>query len=175
MRNRIPKTFFVTQGSGDSDNQVHAGSYHIALHEAGISDYNIMTYSSVLPACAEKVDRKEAKYPAFGSELMTIMSCAHGEKGDLISAGVVYAWMTEKRTGKRVGGLVCEVSGKMTHDALMIELRRSILELHERTYSQYHLGTLNSITRSHRVQKKYGTALVALCFTSFVHPLNPFK
>ena len=30
----------------------HAGSYHMALYDAGISDFNIMTYSSVIPATA---------------------------------------------------------------------------------------------------------------------------
>ena len=39
--NLIPHTFFVTKGSGESDLELHAGSYHMALHDAGISDFNI--------------------------------------------------------------------------------------------------------------------------------------
>jgi hypothetical protein len=33
---RIPKDYFETSGKGESDIAVHAGSYHLALKEAGI-------------------------------------------------------------------------------------------------------------------------------------------
>ena len=39
--NLIPNTFFITKGSGESDLEKHAGSYHMALYDAGISDFNI--------------------------------------------------------------------------------------------------------------------------------------
>ena len=37
LANRIPKDFFITSGIGESDLAIHAGSYHLALREAGIS------------------------------------------------------------------------------------------------------------------------------------------
>ena len=40
--NLIPNTFFIAKGSGDSDLEKHAGSYHMALFDAGISDFNII-------------------------------------------------------------------------------------------------------------------------------------
>ena len=49
---RIPKDFFITKGVGESDITVHAGSYHLALRQAGIEMCNIMTYSSILPGVA---------------------------------------------------------------------------------------------------------------------------
>ena len=49
IRNIIHNTYLVTKGSGESDLELHAGSYHMALYDAGISDYTIMTYSSLLP------------------------------------------------------------------------------------------------------------------------------
>ena len=39
--NLIPNTFFITKGSGESDLEKHAGSYHMALYDAGISDFSI--------------------------------------------------------------------------------------------------------------------------------------
>ena len=45
--NRIPKDYFITKGTGQSDLTVHAGSYHLALKEAGVEMCNIMTYSSI--------------------------------------------------------------------------------------------------------------------------------
>ena len=41
--NRIPKDYFVTKGHGESDITVHAGSYHLALKQANIETFNIMT------------------------------------------------------------------------------------------------------------------------------------
>ena len=40
---RIPKDYFVTSGVGECDITVHAGSFHLALRDAGIERYNIMT------------------------------------------------------------------------------------------------------------------------------------
>ena len=71
--NLIPHTFFVTKGSGESDLELHAGSYHMALHDAGISDFNIMVYSSVLPATAHIASMDEIDLPPFGSEMKTIL------------------------------------------------------------------------------------------------------
>ena len=71
--NLIPNTFFITKGSGESDLEKHAGSYHMALYDAGISDFNIMTYSSVIPATAHLATMDELDLPPFGSEMKTIM------------------------------------------------------------------------------------------------------
>ena len=69
--NLIPNTFFITKGSGESDLEKHAGSYHMALYDAGISDFNIMTYSSVIPATAHLATMDELDLPPFGSEMKT--------------------------------------------------------------------------------------------------------
>lgn len=63
VANLIPNTFFITKGSGESDLELHAGSYHMALYDAGISDFNIMTYSSVLPATAKLVTMDDIDLP----------------------------------------------------------------------------------------------------------------
>ena len=55
--NRIPKDYFITSGIGQSDIAVHAGSYHLALKDAGIEMANIMTYSSILPGMATEITR----------------------------------------------------------------------------------------------------------------------
>lgn len=67
--NLIPNTFFITKGSGESDLEVHAGSYHMALYDAGISDFNIMVYSSVLPATARLVSIDEIDLPHLARSL----------------------------------------------------------------------------------------------------------
>ena len=37
--NRVPQDYFETKGVGESDITIHAGSYHLALKEAGIESY----------------------------------------------------------------------------------------------------------------------------------------
>ena len=66
--NLIPNTFFTTKGSGESDLELHAGSYHMALYDAGIADYNIMTYSSVLPATAHLASMDEVDMPPLAAK-----------------------------------------------------------------------------------------------------------
>ena len=151
--NLIPNTFFITKGSGESDLEKHAGSYHMALYDAGISDFNIMTYSSVIPATAHLATMDELDLPPFGSEMKTIMAVSHGYQDEFVSAGVVYAWMyKDENFDEKVGGLVCEVSG-----------RYRIEELES-------LGELNFITEGITIEKRYGTALAALCFVDFLQP-----
>jgi arginine decarboxylase len=166
VKNRIPHEFFETKGIGESALEQHAGSYHMALYSAGIADYNIMTYSSVLPKDAELVDIDRVNEIPFGSELMTIMAVCHKEESALCSAGIVYAWMYDD-SGEQVAGLVCEVSGGYPEDELTYRLEQVILELHMATYSHWKLGELRFIINSFIPQKRYGTALAALCFVSF--------
>ena len=113
--NLIPNTFFITKGSGESDLEKHAGSYHMALYDAGISDFNIMTYSSVIPATAHLATMDELDLPPFGSEMKTIMAVSHGYQDEFVSAGVVYAWMykDENFDGKDIrNGIVAIISIK---------------------------------------------------------------
>lgn len=79
ISNLTPNAFFVTKGSGESDLELHAGSYHMALYDAGINDYNIMVYSSILPKTAHLVTMDDIDLPPFGSELKTIMSVSDGD------------------------------------------------------------------------------------------------
>jgi len=166
--NIIPETFFVAKGSGDSDLEKHAGSYHMALHDAGIADFNIMTYSSVMPGTARLVSIDEVDLPPFGSELKTIMAVSHGFQDEFVSAGIVYAWMyRDENFDDKVGGLVCEVSGRYRIEELEARLIRVINDLHLRTYHKFYLGELNFVTEGITIEKRYGTAIAGLCFVDF--------
>ena len=158
--NLIPHTFFITKGSGESDLELHAGSYHMALHDAGISDFNIMVYSSVLPATAHIASMDEIDLPPFGSELKTILAVSHGQQDEF----------ADENFDKKVGGLVCEVSGRYRIEELEARLIRVINDLHQKTYAHYYLGELNFVTEGITIEKRYGTALAGLCFVDFQLP-----
>jgi arginine decarboxylase len=168
--NRIPKDYFVTTGIGESDIAVHAGSYHLALKAAGIEMANIMTYSSILPGMATEIAKPSEI--THGEVMESIMAVANGKRGERLSAGIIYGWLTERKTGQRYGGLVCEHNGNYTEEELERLLRLSINELYINGFEEnYQLGGFNLIKRSFVPLKTYGTALVALCFTSYFYPI----
>ena len=168
--NRIPWQYFETSGTGESDIAIHAGSYHLALRSANIERYNIMTYSSILPGIAKKTEP-----PAMmdhGAVMECIMSVCHSERAEMATAGIIYGWLFDRETGKKYGGLVCEHAGKYDKKELKCRLGASLEELYVNGFSdRYEMKDIEIISESFSPKKKYGTALVALCFTSYFYPI----
>lgn len=168
LKNRIPYEYFITSGKGSSDLEIHAGSYHMALYDANICNFNIQTYSSVIPKTAKEIKKEIIGEIPFGSELYTIMSCIHGKKGEYISCGVIFGDLIDENDEK-IGSLVCEVSGNYDEKLELPNRLASVLEdLHKKTYKTYRLENKKMITNSYVPEEKFGTCLVALCFTTFV-------
>ena len=168
--NRIPKDFFETGGTGESDIAIHAGSYHLALKAANIEMANIMTYSSILPGSAVRHE-KPAKIE-HGAVMESIMSVCTANSGERASAGIIYGWLYNKQTAEKYGGLVCEHYGSYTEEELRKLLRLSLDELYFNGFSDdFRMEHVHYLTQSFVPKKRYGTALVALCFTSYYHPI----
>jgi arginine decarboxylase len=168
--NRIPKDYFVTTGIGESDIAVHAGSYHLALKNAGIEMANIMTYSSILPGTATEITKPDNM--SHGEVMESIMAVANGNKGERISAGIIYGWLKERKTGNKYGGLVCEHNGNYDEEELERLLHLSLNELYTNGFEEdYTLEDFQLIKRSFVPLKTFGTVLVALCFTSYFYPI----
>lgn len=168
--NRIPREYFTTKGTGESDITIHAGSYHLALKQAGIERANIMLYSSIMPAIAKEIEKP---YKIEHGEVMeVIMAAAHGNKGERVTAGIIYGWLYDKKTGEKYGGLVCEHNGNYSIEEIENLLKGSINELYYNGFSEdYELKDIKIMTESFVPKKKYGTALVAICFTNFYVPV----
>jgi len=172
--NRIPRTFFITKGKGQSDYAVHAGSYHLALHDAGIERCNIMQYSSILPKIADEVEKTEETIDSLvhGSVMDTIMANATAEKGKRATAGMIFGWLYDKKTNQKYGGIVCEYNGELTEEQCREMLQKNIQELYENGYSEkFHLEKGKIITETIVPEKNHGTALVALCFLDYEVPV----
>lgn len=167
--NRIPKDFFVTEGEGHSDITVHAGSYHLALRDAGIGMCNMMNYSSILPKIAREIEHPEKA--VHGSVMESIMAVSTCNKGERTTAAVIYGWLYDKNTREKFGGLVCEYNGPEAIDVAEKELWQSLNELYVNGYSDdYDLCDIKIISKSIEAKKRFGTVLVALCFTSYEFP-----
>ncbi len=170
--NRIPKDFFITKGRGESDITIHAGSYHLALREAGIEMCNIMTYSSILPAIANEIPRPDNL--VHGSVMECIMAVADKQQGERATAGIIFGWLYNKATGAKHGGLVCEYNGSKPEHEAQQELRLSLEELYSNGYSdEFNLRDIELISDSFVPEKKYGSCLISLCFTNYLCPILP--
>ncbi len=168
--NRVPKEYFVTRGSGESDIQIHAGSYHLALKDAGIECYNVMTYSSILPGIAREI-KKPGSY-AHGAVAETITAAASTTKGKRATAAIIYGWLYDRKTKQRYGGLVCEYNGDLSEEDAGKSLSASLNELYTNGFDhKYTLGDIRLMTKSIVPKKKYGTALVAIVFVSYEVPI----
>jgi len=169
--NRIPKDYFITKGTGESDITIHAGSYHLALKKAGIEMANIMTYSSILPGIAQEVKRPD--HIVHGSVIESIVAVSNGNKGERLTEGIIYGWLHDKKTGQKYGGLVCEHNGNYPVDEIKRLLTSSIYELYYNGFEQdYDLSDIQILTETFVPQKRYGTALVAICFTNYLIPIQ---
>ena len=167
--NRIPKDYFITKGIGESDITVHAGSFHLALRDAGIEMCNIMEYSSILPRIATKVKKPARLY--HGSVMESIIAVANSKKGMRATAGIIYGWLYNKINGKKYGGLVCEYNGDLEEEKAEEQLKVSLNELHINGYEKYDLRDITININSFIPKKEFGTALVALCFTNYIYPV----
>ncbi len=168
--NRVPRDFFITKGKGESDITIHAGSYHLALKNAdNIHQCNIITYSSILPGIA-----KEVSIPGefvHGSVMETIMAVANKKKGEICTAGIIFGWLYSKKNNKKYGGLVCEYNGSLSKGEAEDQLKQSLNELYTNGYSEkYFLQDIKITLESFVSKKKYGTALVAICFINYIYP-----
>ncbi len=168
---RIPRDFFISRGTGESDIAVHAGSYHLALRAAGIECYNHLVYSSILPAIAQEVERP--KHYVHGSVAEGIQARADVKQGQWATAAIIYGWLINKKTDHKYGGLVCEYGGKLPLEAAEESLRASLQELYQHGFKEeYHLSKPTFIGESFIPKKRFGTALVAMVFVNYVYPVR---
>jgi arginine decarboxylase len=168
--NRIPKDYFLTKGKGESDITIHAGSYHLALKEAGIEMCNQISYSSILPGIAREV--KRPKVLVHGSVMENITASANAEKGQRATAGIIFGWLYDKKTKEKFGGLVCEYHGSENLKTVKESLTASLQELYVNGFDdKYDLKGIKLTTESFVPTKNYGTALVAICFLNYVCPI----
>lgn len=162
----IPYQFYTFRGcAGESDNTWHAGSMHKAMDIAGIQDYNIMTYTSIMPPHAEEVSVMP-KYP-MGTELKGIIASKNGFRGELLAAGVAYNWLYEDELlTKRVGGIAVERTGNYDEDTLESELLKSLMEIKNFSYSKLYWDQNDAVFLKtvFTPSEVYGTAYAGLVF-----------
>ncbi len=126
---------------------------------------NIMTYSSILPKEAVKIPYCGHSLH-HGSVMECILSVAHGQAGEHIAAGLIYGWLYDG--AEKVGGLVCEINEPLYEIDMKAKLCAVLEDMHKDGYGDFDLRDLRCLYQDLVVTKKHGSALVGLCFTSYL-------
>jgi len=180
---RIPTTYFATTGVGESDQGIppdpyETFSYDIALRNAGIENFNVVYYTSVLPLESNEVPIDTVKQSFHhGAVLESIMAKAGGIKGDTAAAGIGRVWAVDAE-GKAIGGFAAEYERIYTQQKVAAETAKQEA-IKQLTASLKHELSLRGLSQkgemkfnitSLYIQKNYGMALAALGFVDFIYP-----
>jgi arginine decarboxylase len=169
---RIPKEYFWVIGWGESDVGIETGSYDAALHMAGIEDYNVLLYTSVLPPEAAELPHLPDIH--HGSVLEGILAVQHTDKpGTRITAGLLLAKVYRNSDNTFLGGFACEYAGTGSVEEAETNLREAMQQLFARRYQTrfYKLEFGKSVVRTYTPKKSFGTILVGIGFASYLVPV----
>jgi len=169
---RIPKSYFWVIGWGESDVGTETGSYDAALNMAGIENYNVMLYTSVLPP--EAVELTNLPEIHHGSVLEGIIAVQHTDRpGTRITAGLLLAKVHRKSDRSFLGGFACEYAGNGSLEEAEANLREAMQQLFARRYQTrfYRLEIGKSVVRTYTPQRSFGTILVGIGFASYLVPV----
>ena len=169
---RIPKDYFWTVGWGESDVGIETGSYDAALTMAGIENFNVMLYTSVLPP--EAVELPQLPDIHHGSVLEGIIAIQHtGTPGTRITAGLLLARVFRQSDQSYLGGFACEYAANGTVEEAEANLQQAMHELFARRYSAtlHRLEFGKSVVRTFTPARTFGTVLVGIGFASYLSPV----
>lgn len=130
----VPKKVFFTKGVGKSREQLT--SFELALRDAGIAPFNLVTVSSIMPPGAQIIPRKEGlKLLRPGQVVFVVMSrLASNEPNRLLAASVggaipankgTYGYLSEHhaygQTEEKAGDYAEDLAASMLASTLGIE------------------------------------------------------
>src|SRR3989442_12507672 len=96
----IPTKFFVTSGKAVSKVS-DLNAFDEALQNAGLSEQNIVSVSSVLPVGIKPVRKRDLP---MGAITFCVLAQQRGGEGERISAGIAYGFRDDGFGGYRGGG-----------------------------------------------------------------------
>ena len=153
----IPRRYFITSGKGLSGTS-NLNAFDRALMSAGICEQNLVAVSSVIPEGSERIDPIELPR---GAVAHCVISQMRGKSGDVISAGIAYAY---RRDGK--GGYVAEGHLHGSAESLRTELGRKVKEMSD--IRGIELGETFFVIEEMLVPDgMYGCCVAALVFTEY--------
>ena len=190
---RVPGKFIFVTGIGQSSantgqNHFETAAYDIALLDAGIENFNVMTYTSVLPPSAERISMQQAKDEGLiqhGAVLESIKAEMEGFQGEYLCTGVGTINVFKNDAGPHgkdlfIGGFAAEYEGNSSEDMAEQILREDLDAIFHRRYGGaigtktgvgYYYEWGDKMTRSFVVDEDYGVCLTAICFLTYDYPV----
>lgn len=145
-----PKNFYLVAGKGEGDYPLIA--FDNALRDAGISDYNLVKVSSILPAGIKK--REDVDLPK-GSILFIAYASIFAEEG-IITASCCVA-LPEKENDI---GMIIEFSGNVP----LKEAEEKVKEMAEIAMGKRNIKIKEIIVKSKSLYaKKYSCVIAGCC------------
>lgn len=178
--NMIPKDYVVTKGFGDTDlgsgnkNPWETGSFDMACVMAGIENFNIVQYTSILPPEATEIPIEQARrlyHP--GAVMGTIMAQVNGFKGEHICAGVGRIQVRRNYDGLHIAGYAAEYMGNGNEQEAKRSLRESLINVVFRRYNPNNFTVFDEklLIQEHTVTHRYGTVITAIGFLNNIYPM----
>lgn len=157
FNSRLPHEFTFVTGYGESDIS-QLNSFDNALLEAKIGAYNLLKYSSIIPASATFSTSFLSKLPA-GIQTSIILAVFTGSKDQEIESGIALAKLQDYFVVFEHGAQMGSIDISVTLNTMLQEA------LHKRGEK---MNDYLIVSRSEKVQLKYGTVVTAIVF----NPLN---
>ncbi len=153
----VPKEFFVTSSSATSEVS-GLNAFDRALIKAGVGEQNLVSVSSVIPIGAKMTDKKEMP---MGAVTHCVLAQMRGTEGEMISAGIAYAF---RKDGK--GGYVAEGHLHGSKQSLQADLKWKMNEIARARGVE--LEEINYIMEELEIPvDNYGCCVAALVFTEY--------
>ncbi len=155
--NLVPKKFFITSGCAVSKVS-DLNAFDEALKKARIGEQNLVSVSSVLPVGAKQAPVREMP---MGGVTFCVLAQMRGGEGEMISAGIAYAF---RKDGK--GGYVAEGHMHGTKKALKEVLEWKMTEMSK--LREIELRTIHyAIEELSIPMDHYGACLGACVFVEY--------
>ncbi len=153
----IPTEFFITSGKATSKVS-DLNAFDLALIMANIGEQNLVAVSSVIPIGAKRVEKKELD---MGAVTHCVLSQMRGKNGEVVSAGIAYAY---RKDGK--GGYVAEGHLHGSAKNLDVELREKMVEMAR--IRDVELEEINTLTEELKIPTgQFGCCIASLVFTEY--------
>lgn len=153
----VPKKFFVSSGAAVSEIS-DLNAFDKALIQAGVGEQNMLSVSSVIPQDAVQVPAREL---TMGSITHCVLAQMRGSEGEMISAGIAYAF---RKDGK--GGYVAEGHLHGSKSSLIEVLEWKMNEMSKLRGVEFE--PINYVVEELTIpMDHYGTCLAALVFLDY--------
>ena len=153
----VPSQFFITSSSAVSEVS-GLNAFDRALANAGIGEQNLVSVSSVIPIGAKRTERKDLP---MGAVTHCVLAQMRGTEGEMISAGIAYAY---RKDGK--GGYVAEGHLHGSKESLRSDLRWKMEEMAR--LREIELEEVNYVIEELQIPTDhYGCCLASLVFTEY--------